>query len=164
MSQLTEALAEALPPAQAAALARVIDLQARWENLRDNPGKPPSEYTAPDLHVRQKAYEAFRAARADYSTKFRAIDVPETSLNTPERVAAWAKMVRAVFGRADGGECPAAAVEKGYRLADKIATRLKRIPVPRGPLATIADAVAAMGEVVRWCEAQAAPAPVSAVA
>ena len=164
MSQLTESTAEALPTSQAAGLARVIDLQARWENLRDSAGKPPSDYTAPDLHGRQKAYEAFRAARADYTSKFRPIEVPETSLNTAERVAAWSRSVRAVFRRAEGGECPAAAVEKAYRLADKIASRLKQQPVERGPLATMADAVAALDEVVQWCDAQAAPAPIAAVA
>ena len=164
MSQLTETIADALPPAQAAGLARLIDLQARWENLRDNPGKPPSEYTAPDLHGRQKAYEAFRAARADYTSRYRAIDVPETSLNTPERVAAWSRAVRAVFRRAEGGDCPAAAVEKAYRLADRIASRLKRQPVARVALASMGDAVAVLDEVVRWCEAQATPSPIGAVA
>ena len=164
MSPLTETTAEALPPAQAAALARVIDLQARWENLRDNPGKPASEYTAPDLHGRQKAYEAFRIARAEYTGQFRAIDIPETSLNTPERVSAWCRAVRVVFRRAEAGDCPAAAVEKAYRMSDRIAARLKRQVIVRGAMANLTDAAAALDAVVEWCDAQAAPPLIGAVA
>ena len=49
MSPLTEDAAVTLSPAQAAGLARVIDLQARWENLQDNPGRPISDYTSPEV-------------------------------------------------------------------------------------------------------------------
>src|SRR5437773_8000813 len=121
MPQLTETIAANLPQAQAAGLARVIDLQAQWENLRDKPGRPASDYTTPDLHGRQKAYEAFRVVRAEYAAQYRAAEVPEMTLNTPERVAAWCRAVRAVFRRAEVGRGPVAAGEKAYRIADRIA-------------------------------------------
>ena len=60
MPQLTESAAEKLGPEQATALARVLDLQARWENHRDDPAKTATSIA--DLQARQKAFEAFRAA------------------------------------------------------------------------------------------------------
>lgn len=155
MSQLTESVAENLPQAQAAGLARVIDLQAQWENLRDKPGRPASDYTTPDLHGRQKAYEAFRVVRAEYAAQYRAAEVPEMTLNTPERVAAWCRAVRAVIRRAEKVQGPVAAVEKAYRMADRIAVRLQREPIARGPLGSLADAIESLDAVIQWCDALA---------
>ncbi|HEY3787517.1 MAG TPA: hypothetical protein VGL71_01625 [Urbifossiella sp.] len=153
MSQLSEAAIEKFPPAQAIGLARVIDLQARWENLRDKAGRPASDYTTVDLHGRQKAYEAFRVVRAEYASRYRAAEVPETTLNTAERVSAWCRAVRAVFLRAESGDCPAAALEKAYRMADRIAVRVKADPVTRESLGNLADAIRALDSLIQWCDA-----------
>ena len=157
MSQLTESVAETLPQAQAAGLARVIDLQAQWENLRDKPGRPASDYSTPDLHGRQKAYEAFRVVKAEYAAQYRASEVPEMTLNTPERVAGWCKAVRAVFRRAETGPGPVAAVEKAYRMADRIALRLKVEAIARNPVGTATDAIASLNAVIQWCDMLALP-------
>ena len=163
MAQFTESAAEHLPQAQAAGLARVIDLQARWENLRDKPGRPTSDYTTPDLHGRQKAYEAFRVVRAEYAARYRSAEVPETTLNTAERIAVWARAVRAVFRKAEAVDCPASAMEKVYRMIDRLAARLNAAPIARGPLGSLADAILALDSVILWCDALAAPqAPLAA--
>ena len=61
--------------------------------------------------------------------------MPELTLNTPDRVGAWCRAVRAVFRRAEpvgvGSDRPTHAVEKAYRLADRIAARLKTSPLGR---------------------------------
>ena len=164
MSQLTESVAENLPQAQAAGLARVIDLQAQWENLRDKPGRPASNYSTPDLHGRQKAYEAFRVVKAEYAAQYRASEVPEMTLNTPERVAGWCRAVRAVFRKAEAGQGPVAAIEKAYRMADRIAVRLKLEPLSREMLSGTTDAITSLNSVIQWCDALSAPMPLKAVA
>lgn len=161
MSQMSEHAAETLDPAQAAELVRVIDLQARWENMRAEPTGADGGYSTPDLHGRQRTYEVFRSRLAAYTARYKAAEVPETTLNTPGRVGVWCRTVRAVFRRARheaGAECPTHAIEKAYRLADRIAARLKVEPVGRGsPPDGIAAAVGALDAVILWCDELAAP-------
>jgi hypothetical protein len=152
VAPLTEAAVERLDPAQAADLARVIDLQARWENLRVHPTRPAAEFSVADLHNRQKAYEAFRVRMEAYSARYRAARVAEPTLNTAGRVGAWCRVVAAVFRQAGpSGECPAEAVAKAYRLADAIAARLEREPVGRESPESITDAIRALDALGRWC-------------
>jgi hypothetical protein len=155
MAQMSEQAAEKLDPAQAAELVWVIDLQARWENVRAGPAQADGGYSTPDLHGRQRTYEAFRSRLAAYTARYKAAEVPETTLNSPDRVAVWCRAVRAVFRRAGheaGTECPTHAVEKAYRLADRIAARLKVEPVGRGsPPDSIGTAVGALDAVILWC-------------
>src|SRR4030095_8969014 len=56
MTRMTDAAAAALDPAQAAALAQVLGLQAQWQNLRDD-GR---DYSTARLHGLQRTFEAFR--------------------------------------------------------------------------------------------------------
>ena len=135
----------ALAPDQAAALVRVIDLQARWEcQLADASGGG----SVPDLQARQKAYEAYRARRAEYDARYGAGAVPETSAGTPDRLAGWCRAVATVVRRAGGAVLPA-AVEKAYRLADRVAGRQGAEPVRRGPGG---DAAGALDAVAGWCD------------
>ncbi len=56
---------------QAAELAAVVELEARWENLRTGAPKPtPAAPTIQDLHGKQKAYEAFRLKLAAYNKRY----------------------------------------------------------------------------------------------
>ena len=78
--------------AQAAELAALVELEARWENLR----KPPSRTsevpsTTQELHGRQKTYEAFRAGLAAYNQRYRPAHIPELLLNTPARLGLWCR-------------------------------------------------------------------------
>ena len=163
---MSESAAEMLDPAQAAELSRVIDLQARWENMRDDPARVGAGFSTPDLQGRQRAYETFRARLAAYTARYRAAQVPELTLNTPDRVGAWCRAVRAVFRRAEpvgvGSDRPTHAVEKAYRLADRIAARLKTSPLGReSPPDGIPSAVRDLDAVIRWCDGLVGPpAPV----
>ena len=161
MAQMSEQAAEKLDPEQAAELVRVIDLQAQWENTRAEPARPDGGYSTPDLNGRQRTYEAFRSRLAAYTARYKAAEVPETTLNTPQRVGVWCRAVRAVFRRAGheaGTDCPTHAVEKAYRLADRIAARLKVEPVGRGsPPDGIGAAVGVLDAVILWCDGLVAP-------
>ncbi|MBA4189856.1 MAG: hypothetical protein C0467_17880 [Planctomycetaceae bacterium] len=161
MSQMSENTAEKLDQTQAAELVRVIDLQARWENMRGNPATGGgSGFSTPDLQGRQKAYEAFRVRLAAYTTRYRASHVPEVTLNTPERVGMWCRAVRAVFRRAgqEFTEYPTHTVAKAHRLADRIATRLGRPPAEREESSPgLAGAIRNLDAIVSWCEQMSAP-------
>jgi hypothetical protein len=165
---MSESAAEMLDPAQAAELSQVIDLQARWENMRDDPERVGVGFSTPDLQGRQRAYEMFRARLAAYTARYRAAQVPELTLNTPDRVGAWCRAVRAVFRQAEpgaGSNRPTHAVEKAYRLADRIAARLKTGPVGRevSPGGT-PSAVRNLDAVIRWCDGLSGPpAPIGSL-
>lgn len=154
MPQLSETAAEKLAPEQAAELVHILDLQARWENHRDDPAK--SAASVADLRGRQQAFDAYRAAWRDYSAARRDARLPEPTQNVPDRLAVWLRALRAVFRRAETGN-PAAVLAKVYRLADRIATRTGKEPVERLPADDLAAAVAALDAVIAWCDAQAAP-------
>lgn len=159
MSQLSETVAEKLEPAAAAELTRILDLQARWENLRGAPTGAPG-FSTPDLHGRQKAYDAFRTRLAAYSAKYPAPHLPEVTLNTPERVGTWCRAVRAVLRRAGAEqvEYPAHLLAKAHRLADKVATRLGKAPADREAGAgTAAAALRNLDAVVEWCDQLSGP-------
>ncbi|VTU02843.1 unnamed protein product [Gemmataceae bacterium] len=160
MSQLSETVAEKLEPAAAAELARVLDLQARWENMRGTPSGAPG-FSTPDLHGRQKAYDAFRTRLAAYTAKYTAPHLPEVTLNTPERVGMWCRAARAVLRRAGAEpvEYPAHLISKAHRLADKVAVRLGKPPADReAGAATLAAAVRNLDAVVEWCDQLSGPA------
>lgn len=154
MPQMNECAAEKLDPVQAAELVRVIDLQARWENLRGPIGSE-SGASVLALHGRQKAYEAFRTRLVGYTTRFRAEDVPDATLNTPTRVVAWCRVVRAILGRAERepvGDPPVHLVAKAHRLADRLALLMMKDPIGKGPQPdNLSAAIRDLDEVITWC-------------
>ena len=143
---MTEAAAERLAPARAAELARVLDLQSRWENLRAA-GTP----STPQLQALQAAFEVYRVRMAAYTARNQGEPVPELTPTKPGRLGAWCRTVLAVLRRADGGECPSHVVAKAYRVADRIAERLKAEPVGREAPTDVAGAVRELDAVVGWC-------------
>jgi hypothetical protein len=133
-----------------------LDLQARWENHRDDPAK--SATSIADLQARQKAFEAFRAALRDYAAAFnddRCRNPPRTS---PDRLAIWCRALRAVLQRA-GGAGPALILGKVHRLADRIAARTGLAPVERTPAEDRAGAIEELSAVIAWCDRAATPVP-----
>jgi hypothetical protein len=64
--------------AQASELSLLVDLEARWENLR----KVAPGYSLQDLQARQKAYDAFHAKLVAYNRRYTPPHVPELLLNT----------------------------------------------------------------------------------
>ncbi len=149
MPQMSESTAEKLTPKQATALVRVLDLQARWENHRDDPAK--SAGSTSDLQTRQKAFEAFRSAWREYAAEYRDAQLPEPTQNVPDRLAIWCRTLRAVLNRAETGT-PALILTKVHRLADRIAVRVGRAPMERAMVMELADGIRELDVVIAWCE------------
>jgi len=153
MAELNFASAGNLDSVQAAELALLVELEARWENLRHT--RPPS----PDRHAleaRQKAYEAFHTKLVAYNKRYKPAHVPELLLNTPLRLGAWCRTMRDLHHQLDQSaktHCPTHLVEKAYRWADQIGTRFNKDRIVRTPLpASIAAAVESLEAVGRWCD------------
>ncbi|WP_143393528.1 hypothetical protein [Fimbriiglobus ruber] len=147
---MTENVAEALSPEQATNLVKILDLQARWENLCASPEQRPDLRT--DLRARQKAHDQFQDAWDHYSKKYRTKLFPETTQSVPDRLAVWCKLLRAVFRRATVGD-PTHVMAKVYQMADRIADKNEAEPVPRGATEDLAAAVRELDEVIAWCAA-----------
>jgi hypothetical protein len=156
MSQMNECAAEALSPEQATAVVHLLDLQARWENHREDPSK--SAGSTSDLQARQKAFDVFRSGLRDYAAKYRGAVFPEPTQNVPERLAVWCRTLRAVFRRAEGGN-PIQVMTKVYRLADRIAARVGKEVVGRAPVGDLATSARELDVVIAWCEGLAALGP-----
>jgi hypothetical protein len=111
------------------------------------------------LQALQKAFETYRVRLAEYTARYRSEQTPDLSPSGPNRLAAWCKAVRAVFRRAgEGGECPGEVISKAYRMADRIAERVKAEPVGRDtPPTDIAGAITQLGAVIVWCETLTGP-------
>ncbi|AWM39523.1 hypothetical protein GobsT_21400 [Gemmata obscuriglobus] len=154
MPQLSESAAEKLSAEQATALARILDLQARWENHRDDPAKTAT--SAADLQARQKAFEAFRAALREYTAAHNDSRFPEPTQNIPERLVIWCRALRAVFRRSEG---PGSAfvLMKVHRLADRIAARTGLPPVERAAVTDRDATIRELDAVIAWCDRAAPP-------
>jgi hypothetical protein len=157
MAEIRQVVDMKLDPAQAAALAVLVDLEARWENLRHTRPRPQEAGAATqDLHDKQKAYEAFRAKLVAYNKRYRPPHVPELLLNTPARLGIWCRRMRDLHvqvGEQPGAHCPAHLLEKAYRCADRVAARLGKPPVSRpAPPGDIPAAVRDLEALSRWCD------------
>src|SRR5438105_7442838 len=118
MPDLTAASAEALHPAQAAQLCQLVEVEARWENLRRTPSPDPAvRATTADLLGRQKAYELFHTKLTAYNKAYRPGHVAELLLNNPSRLGTWCRRMRDLClaaAREPQCQCPASLVEKAY--------------------------------------------------
>jgi hypothetical protein len=157
MPDVREAVVENLGPEQAAELSLLVDLEARWENLRKSPpGDAAAHSTTQDLQGKQKAYEAFRARLAAYNHRHAPAHVPELLLNTPARLAAWCRRMRDLYLRVEHdprGHCPAHLLEKAYRWADRIGVRMNQGRVGRAaPPDTIGAAIRGLEALGHWCD------------
>src|SRR5262245_19252711 len=160
MTETGEAGIGNLQPAQASELFDLVDLEARWENLRRTPAPDPTvAATRADLQSRQRAYEVFRAKLVAYNKRYRPEHVPELLLNTPARLGKWCRRMRdlcLLVVQDPQCHCPAALVEKAYRCADRVCLRLKKDRVGRStPPGAIRDAIRDLDTVGRWCDALA---------
>jgi hypothetical protein len=110
-------------PSRSEQLAVLVDLEARWENLRASraSSKPASLL---ELQGFQHAYEIFHGKLVAYNRRYTPVHIPELLINTSVRLEQWCKQMSALFG-ALGEEVafPTHLLEKAYRLADGIATR-----------------------------------------
>jgi hypothetical protein len=154
-TEMIDAPAEDLSPRQAAELAVLVELEARWENLRTTSSPADVEPTAGDLQARQKAYEAFRAKLGSYNNRYRPAHVPELLLNTPARLLSWCRAMRHILLRlehAPQGYRPVHLLEKAHRLADRVAHNTGGASVSRAtPPATTRAAILDLAALERWC-------------
>jgi hypothetical protein len=150
------AAAGSLDLVQAAELSLLVDLEARWENLR----KLNLGHSHQALKARQKAYDAFRSKLVAYNRRYTPPHVPELLLNTPLRLALWCRKMRDLYRQVEHipqGHCPVHLLEKAYRCADHLATRLHTGPASR-PAAlpgTSHDTAGALEALAQWCDAKA---------
>jgi hypothetical protein len=118
---MSESAAQA--PNRSEELAVLVNLEARWENLRASraSAKPSS---LRELQGNQRAYEIFHARLIAYNKRHTPAHIPDKLINTSVRLEQWCKQMSALFtALAKGVAFPAHLLEKAYRLADAIATR-----------------------------------------
>ena len=155
MPAMRAAAVVATSPEQATDLSLLVDLEARWENLRTTPS-PAGGHGTQDLQGRQRAYESYRAKLVAYNKRYAPAHVPELLLNTPSRLGAWCRAMRDLYLQVEHyppGHCPAHLLEKAYRRADRVGARLNEEPVRRSPPpGTIRAAVLELEALGRWCE------------
>ncbi|HLJ93296.1 MAG TPA: hypothetical protein VKU02_08910 [Gemmataceae bacterium] len=157
MPEMREASIDHMDAAQAAELSLLVDLEARWDNLRRTRLQPPEgESGMQDLQGKQKAYESFHAKLVAYNKKYRPAHVPELLLNTPSRLARWCQTMRSFYLRLEHdprGHCPVHLLEKAYQWADRVAIRMNKGFVRRStPPDTIGAAIRDLEELGHWCD------------
>src|SRR5262245_57260582 len=117
MPALTEAVIRDLDLAQALELSLLVELEARWENLKAPARAEEVGPATQQLLGVQKAYDAFRNQLVAYNKQYMPPHVPERLLNTPSRLAAWYRAMRALYLRVESqaqGRCPLQLLEKAY--------------------------------------------------
>jgi hypothetical protein len=131
-------------------LAVLVDLEARWENLRAN-RKSAGPSTLQELHVIQRAFEAFQAKLVRYNKRCAPPHIPERLINTPLLLERWCKKMGALFAELDSGvPFPAQLLEKAYRLADVIATKKGLDRVDRPPTTGVRSATQELDDLAIW--------------
>jgi hypothetical protein len=112
--------------------------------------------TVQDLLGKQKAYEAFHTKLVAYNHRYTPAHVPELLLNTPSRLGIWCRTMRDLFLKVEHdpqGHCPVHLLEKAYRWADRVSTRMNKDRVSRSsPLGTIRAAIQDLEALVQWCD------------
>lgn len=161
MIQMSEAIASKLSATQAAELTRVVELEARWENLGKPGTKAGPGFSVSDLHAKQRAYDVLRTCMKNYEAKYQPVHMPEVPRNNPARLGEWCRTLRALLRRieAEGGvTAPVQLIAKAYGLADRIAVRLKEPLLDRGATAdSISAAISHLDGLISWCDRHFGP-------
>ena len=143
--------------AQAAELALLVDLEARWANLRITPSRAAQVgFSTQDLQGKQKAYDAFHTKLVAYNEQYSPAHVPELLLNTPSRLGRWCRAMRDLYLQVEHdprGQCPVHLLEKAYRWADRVAVRMNKGCISRStPPGTIGAAIRDLKALGQWCD------------
>jgi hypothetical protein len=166
MPVMREAAEGSLALRQAIELSLLVDLEARWENLRRTVSRSAEADSTRDLQSRQKAYDAFHGKLVAYNRRYRPAHVPELLLNTPARLGGWCRRMRDLYLQVEHdsqGRCPVHLLEKAYWWADRVGALLNREAVSRStPPGTIRDAIRDLEALEQWCADPAAVAAGSA--
>jgi hypothetical protein len=166
MPERIEAAARNLDPKQAAELALLVELEARWENLRKTPAQAPDVGSDTyDLRGIQKAYDDFHSKLLAYNKRYTPHHVPEQLLNTPARLAAWCRSMRQLYLWVENYpqvQCPVHLLQKAYRWADRLSFRLNTHRAVRTtPPGTIHAAIQGLETLGQWCDDLQRAAPSS---
>src|SRR5262245_20647106 len=153
---MTKAAVGVCDLAQARRLSALVEVEARWENLRKTPSRPKEpDGIKEDLEGRQKAYEIYRARLAAYNNQYAPAHLPELLLNTPTRLGKWCQTMRDLYVLVEHdpqSQCPVQLIEKAYRCADRIAIRMNKNGVNRSTAPdTIRAAILSLDAVCQWC-------------
>jgi hypothetical protein len=143
---MNEAAAASLTPARASELARVLELQAEWENLTAE-----RQDSTARLQGVQRAFDAYRGRLLAYTGRENGQASPELSLNKPSRLGNWCRTVRAVFLRAEKCEVPTHVLVKVSRGAGRIGARLQVEPPVTEGVTDLAGAIRQLDAVIEWC-------------
>jgi hypothetical protein len=161
MNATLEAPVRNLSPAQATELTQLVDLEARWENLRIyQPAAPGMPSTLKELNQKQKAYEAFFSRLVAYNKGHTPAHVPELLLNNASRLGLWCTKMRDLHLQVQHDSpmhSPVHLLEKAYRWADRVADRLKKERITRPPVSTdISAAIRELEDLAQWCDSLSA--------
>jgi hypothetical protein len=150
---MNEAIAEALTPAKAADLARVLELQAEWENL----AAERQDSTA-RLQGVQRAFELYRSRLLAYTGRENGQAIPELTVNKATRLRAWCRTIRAVLLRAEGPAFPAHVMAKTHRVVGRLAARFAVEPPATTGATDLTEAIQQLDGVIAWCDVLEQPA------
>jgi hypothetical protein len=138
-------------------LALLVELEARWENLRpDSSGLTNQRSTQAELSARQRAYEAFQMKQAEYAKKYPPGYVPAFQRGTSVRLAAWLRNMRDLYQQVEEAPqmpSPVHVLAKAYRCADSLADKAGKERFSRTAADTVKAAVAELEALARWCNA-----------
>lgn len=157
MSTTLEAPVQHLPFKQAMELSLLVDLEARWENLRIyQPVSPGTTSTVKELQQKQKAYEDFYAKLGIYNKAHKPAHVAELLLNSPSRLGKWCRSMRDLIFQVQHdpkAHRPTHLLAKAYRCADRVADRMKKDRITRPTTSTpVPAAIQELEELARWCD------------
>ncbi len=165
MPETVAATAQHPPATQLTDLCLLVDLEARWENLRIRDRTPSSRTasTREELHQKQKAYEAFLAKLVAYNKQYKPAHVPELLLNNPRRLGLWCQRMRVLHQQIQNdpkSRYPEHLMEKAYLRADRLADRIKKDRITR-PVRedNIQAAIRDLEGLAHWCDTLASISP-----
>jgi hypothetical protein len=139
------------PLSRGADLAVLIDLEARWENLRAT-RTSATPYSLQELQRNQRAYDLFHTKLVAYNKRYTPRHIPELLINTSVRLEHWCKQLGGLFAALDDQvPFPAHLLEKAYRLADAIATRTNRACASRPAPGDVRSAARELEMLAVWC-------------
>jgi hypothetical protein len=148
MIRMTESAVEGLTQARAAELARVLELQAEWENLAAEPQDSTTR-----LQGVQRAFDVYRSRLLAYTGRENGQAIPELILNKSTRLRVWCRTVRAILLRAEGPAFPTHIMAKAQRVVGRLAARFAIEPAATAGATDLAGAIRQLDGVIAWCEA-----------
>ena len=157
MPGINEASTPNHPTTQATELSLLVDLEARWENLRKAPSQDlAGGHGTHDLLEKQRTYEAFHSKLTAYNHRYEPPHIPELLLNTPTRLGKWCEKMRNIYLQVESDPravYPVHLMEKAYRWADRMAVRINKPRVSRSAVpGTIRSAIGELEAVGKWCD------------